>query len=112
MMDAEIQKKFDQVQVGDILVGCYSYNMTFYDFFEVRGKTKSSLKLQKLDKKSLPGNLYEDPVVPIFNKYDGDIITRRVSKYGYMMENGEYSMGIRIDSKYDPKKRYCQNHMD
>lgn len=112
MMSPEAQKKFDNVKVGDILVGRLSYTMTFYSFFEVVGKTKCSLKLQKLQKYSLSGPMYATPVKPIFDSKDGPVITRRVSKYGSMMENGDYSTWINLDNKYNPNEKYEEDYMD
>ena len=112
MMNAETQKSFDSVQVGDILVGVMSYSMTFHHFYEVVGKTKCSLKIQRLGQYTLSGPQYATPVKPMIGKRVGQVLTRRVSDCGSMFENGQYSTWISIDNKYDPNKSYEDNYMD
>ena len=112
MAMVDVSTVLNQLEIGDIVVGKYSYNMTFYNFYEVKGKTKCSVKLQKLGKRSVGGTLYSMPVVPAFNCYTGKVITRRVNKYGCCMEDGEYSTTIYLQNKYDSSKQYCEDHMD
>lgn len=112
VMSAEVQSKFDNVKVGDVLVGTYSYNVSFVHFFKVIGKTASTLKLQKLEKKNVGGTLYDYKVVPIMNSVDGKPITRRPNKWGYMYENGKYSAVIYLTAKYNPTHEYSECLMD
>lgn len=107
----DVKKAFDDLKVGDVLVGYYSYNVCLIHFYKVVGKTAASVKLQKLSKNS-SGPQWAMECVPIMNSYDGKPITRRPSKYGYMYEDGKYSFMIDIRSKYNPNKTYSENLMD
>lgn len=112
MMNTETQKKFDSIKVGDVLVGILSYSMTFHHFYEVVGKTKCSLKIQRLAQTSLGGPQYSTRVVPIVGQRVGQVLTRRVGERGSMFENGEHSTWINIGNMYDPNKSYNDNYMD
>lgn len=112
MMNSKTQAQFDNVHVGDILVGCFSYSMTFYDFYEVKGKTKCSLRLQKLGKQFI-----EDPVIghkaaPDRAKLEGKPMTRRVDCCGCLYENGIHSERISLTNKYDPNQTYIEDNWD
>lgn len=102
----------DKLTIGDILVGCYSYNTTFYDFYEVVGKTASSVKLQKLGKSYDPnGTQMSTRVKPRFKTKVGEPFTRRVTK-SYVMEDGKWSTCIRLEGKYNKDTTYSENYMD
>ena len=110
MMTEDVKKQFDKIKVGDILVGSFHYTMSFYDFFEVKAKTASSLRIQKLKKEPCGSSGFMEPNVrPVIGKYDGDIVLRRPDHFGVITED---SMRIHIDNIYDPKSVYAEDHWD
>ena len=113
MMNAETQQKFDNVNVGDVLVGYFSYTMSIYDFYKVVGKTKCCLKIQKLGKKAVGSEGFMQPsVAPDYDKVQSKVLTRRPDTFGCIYEDGQYSSRIRIDNKYNPKESYTEDHWD
>lgn len=109
-MNEFVQKQFDKIKVGDILVGCFHYSMTFYDFFEVKGKTKCSLRIQKLKKEPCgTSNFCEPSVKPLIGQYNGNVVLRRPDCCGVIEED---SMRIHLDNIYSPKDDYFEDHWD
>lgn len=102
---------FKDVNVGDVVVSCWGYSMTLYDFFEVMGKTAKSVKLRRLRKEWLGGDPSRMPVKPILQSYDGECFTRRVSKDGQYCQGPASGSGLIALSKMS-EDVYYEDHMD
>ena len=103
----------DQVNIGDVVVGCLSYSATFYSFYEVIGKTATTVKLQELNKSYVPGGTQAaTQTKPVLKSYNGKPIVRRPGKRDYVMSDGDWSSLIHLDRKYDPNTKYVECYLD
>ena len=100
------QKKFDEIEIGEIYVSSWGYEAVWYEFYQVVDKKSGWVYLQKLGKdvsydNANYGYCSEGCVKPN-EKKDGEIIKRKVTAYGFKGgASFEYCC-----SKYNPNKTY------
>ena len=104
-----VERIMEKVNVGDIYYGSFGYDMTLYDFYEVVGKTKSSLRLRELKKKRLNGQLDNLGVQPIPGEYAGETFLKRVDKFGCLRIDGTF---VHLDRPWKSSDVLFENHMD
>lgn len=112
-MTEETQKKFDAINVGDIMTGRYDWDDYHnVDFYRVIGKTTCGLKLQKLGKSIVSGSAQLGKVKPIMNISEGKPFTRRVTDKGYFYEKDRYSNIIYLTAIYNPDTEYGEMRLN
>ena len=112
MYEVSVDEVLSNLNVGDVVVGKLRCGMILYSFFEVKGKTKCSVKLQKLGTRKIGGPQYAYTIEPKVGVYEGSPFTRKVSKWGGCYENGHSSTYITLTKKYNPEHEYNNNFMD
>lgn len=89
--------EFDKVEpfdaakfnVGDIIVGVYTYNsrhVTFYEVIQVKGKT---ITVKELKDKLVKGSMQNGEVAPKLGEYTGKEFSGRINKYGNLKIDGD-----------------------
>lgn len=82
------------VEVGDILFTSWGYDMTIVEFYRVKEKTKSSIKLEALQSKTQGSGLSSQTVIPI-DKVVSDFVDGKIFR---ISKNG--SQVCKIDGHY------------
>ncbi len=72
------------LKVGDIIENMWGYSMTFYDFYQVVGVTKSGVRLQRMKKETTPGGFGTPVVRPTVVDPNAEIFLKKV----LMWDNG------------------------
>lgn len=104
--NAEAQKRYDEIQIGEIYVSSWGYEAQWWEFYQVVDKKNGWVYLQKLGKdynyeNTSYGYCSEGKVKPN-GKKDGDVFKRRVTAYGF---KGSCSFEY-CCSKYNPERDY------
>jgi len=69
----------DQIEIGDFFACSWGYNQTQVDFYEVVGKTKASVRIEKVPKVVVERMAGSDRVAPNpANPWRGERMTKRV----------------------------------
>ena len=91
--DSEFEKvepfAADRFNVGDIIVGVYTYNsrhVTFYEVINVKGKT---ITVKELKDKVVKGGMQNGEVEPKLGEYTGKEFSGRINKYGNLKIDGD-----------------------
>lgn len=95
--------KFDEIKIGDIYMTSWGYEAQWYDFYKVIDKKNGYVKIQKLMKKNVEGDLKygwdsRGYVVPT-DEPDGEPMRRMVKSYGFGGENDYESSCYLWDGK-------------
>lgn len=100
----------NNVEIGDVLVNMWGYNMILYDFYRVVGKTAKSVKIQKMQKIYCSNDPAHMGVVPNMAESNFPVLTRRLSESGYVKGESDSSY-MSVNSKYNGQVLY-EDHMD
>jgi len=108
-------KTFDEIQIGDIYVWTFGYDMTINIFFQVVGKRgKSTVDFREINSRLVSGDGYGySTVEPIKD----DFVTKDSSWYDkefssrYNPEYGSFTHGRMHLHEWDGRPMY-ENHMD
>lgn len=102
------QTDFNKLKVGDILVCHWARQI---DFFQVVGKTTSSVKICELEKNVAhhSDNFLRYDVTPIKDKFTSEVLLRRPSKNGYI-KGSHFLQHMRLSDKYNKNKTYTEDY--
>lgn len=91
-----------QMKVGTLLHYSWGYDQTNCEFFEVIEKIGHMVKIRAIGAKTVrnsEGNMCEN-LVPDKGNFFGDVINKRISRYGVSMDFGSASPCAEFDSFY------------
>ena len=95
---------------GQKFVRVFSYNLTFYSFYEVIKETKKTFTIAQLGKKTVGGENFFPIVEPDGEADTDNAMTVRKSNLhpsgnGFFFKGKSYSL-------YHPDYKYQENHLD
>ena len=102
---------FNNLKVGDVLVCHWGGTTKQFDFFQVVGKTTSSVKIRALDKNAVQhsDNFLQYDVTPIKDKFMSEVLLRRPSKEGYI-KGAHFLQHMHLSNKYNKNKTYTEDY--